>query len=297
MDSILEINDLTKRYDTFTLDGISMRLDEGFIMGLVGPNGAGKTTLIKLILSLLRKDSGKISIFGMDATDKEDHIKQQLGFVLDESSWYDDLRVREMAAVISPFYVDWNSTIFNDYLNRFGIFTDQRIGTLSKGMKMKFSLAVALSHNARLIIMDEPTSGLDPIIRDEVLDMLQEIIREGDRSILFSSHISSDVDKIADYITFINDGKIVFSESREFIKDTYHIIKGPLEYLDRDTSRFFVGIRKKQHTFSAITTRSNMVLKDFGRYLNSGKMIMEPASIDEIMLHTIKGENYDQPSV
>ena len=295
MPSVLELNNLTKRYDTFTLDSVNMSLEEGFIMGLVGQNGAGKTTIIKLILGLLKRDNGSIHIFGKDIDEDADEIKQQIGFVLDESDWYDSFTIREMVKIISTFYDNWDQTIFEKYLKSFNLEEASRIDSLSKGMKMKFSLAVALSHDAKLIIMDEPTSGLDPIIRDEVLEILQKIIADGGKSILFSSHISSDIDKIADYITFIHEGRIIFSKSREEIADTYRLVTGPIEYLDQDIARFFDAIRKKKRNFTAITTDSKKIEKEFASYFGDMSMVIERAGIDDIMLHLVKGEQYAYP--
>jgi len=292
MPSVLELNNLTKRYDTFILDSVNMSLEEGFIMGLVGQNGAGKTTIIKLILGLLKRDNGSIHIFGKDIDEDADEIKQQIGFVLDESDWYDSFTIREMVKIISTFYDNWDQTIFEKYLKSFNLEEASRIDSLSKGMKMKFSLAVALSHDAKLIIMDEPTSGLDPIIRDEVLEILQKIIADGGKSILFSSHISSDIDKIADYITFIHEGRIIFSKSREEIADTYRLVTGPIEYLDQDIARFFDAIRKKKRNFTAITTDSKKIEKEFASYFGDKSMVIERAGIDDIMLHLVKGEQY-----
>ena len=292
MPSVLELNNLTKRYDTFTLDSVNMSLEEGFIMGLVGQNGAGKTTIIKLILGLLKRDNGSIHIFGKDIDEDADEIKQQIGFVLDESDWYDSFTIREMVKIISTFYDNWDQTIFEKYLKSFNLEEASRIDSLSKGMKMKFSLAVALSHDAKLIIMDEPTSGLDPIIRDEVLEILQKIIADGGKSILFSSHISSDIDKIADYITFIHEGRIIFSKSREEIADTYRLVTGPIEYLDQDIARFFDAIRKKKRNFTAITTDFKKIEKEFASYFGDKSMVIERAGIDDIMLHLVKGEQY-----
>jgi ABC-2 type transport system ATP-binding protein len=292
MASVLELNNLTKRYGAFTLDSVNMSLEEGFIMGLVGPNGAGKSTMIKLILGLMKPNNGSICIFGKDIDTAANEIKQQIGFVLDESDWYGSFTIREMVSIVSAFYDNWDQNLFEKYLRSFDLYEASRIDSLSKGMKMKFSLAVALSHDARLIIMDEPTSGLDPIVRDDLLEILQKIIADGGRSILFSSHISSDIDKIADYITCIHEGKIIFSTSREELSDTYRLVTGPLEYLNPDTVRSFDAIRKKKRNFSAITTDPLRIEKECASYLGDGRMVMERAGIDDIMLHLVKGEHY-----
>lgn len=294
---ILDIHDVSKRYGDFLLDGVTLRLEEGFIMGLVGPNGAGKTTLIKLILNLIHRDSGSIKIFGEEITSREMEIKQKIGFVLDGPHWYEMMTIGEMVKILSPFYHAWDEKLFADYLHRFGIKAEHKIETLSKGMKMKFSLAVALSHNARLIIMDEPTSGLDPLVRAEVLEILQQLIADENRSILFSSHISTDVEKIADYITFINDGKVVFSDSKENINDKFTLVKGPLGLLDGDTSRCFDSMVKKNTHFTALCTRSEELESRFGSYIKDGNVTVQRAGIDDIMLLMVKGEKHAEPCV
>ena len=295
MPQVLEIKNLTKRFERFALEDVTLTLEEGFIMGLVGPNGAGKTSLIKLILGLLQKDSGTIRVLGMDPAGKERQIKQKIGFVFDEPGWPETLRIRETAGFVSPFYDEWNSKVFDEYLARFGLDKEMRIETLSKGMKMKFSLAVALSHNARLIIMDEPTSGLDPIVRSELLEILQQLIAEENKSVLFSSHISTDVEKIADYITFINGGKVIFSESSEEISDRYRIVRGPAELIDGDTASVFDALIRRGKTFSAICTRTDVFERTFGELAAGGTVISERAGVDDIMLHMVKGEQHAQP--
>ena len=292
MASIFEIENLSKQYEHFLLDNVSMKLEEGFIMGLIGPNGAGKTTIIKLLLNLIHRDSGKISIFGNDIAENDLELKQKIGFVLDDSGWYENFRIKEMVKIISPFYREWDSRLFNDHLRNFELKPEYKIEDLSKGMKMKFSLAVALSHNARFIIMDEPTSGLDPIVRSEVLEILQQQIAEENKSVLFSSHISTDVEKIADYITFINNGRIVFSESKEEITERFRLVKGPLELLDRDTASCFESVRQQQTHFTALCINQKELNHNFSDYISSGSMVVEKAGIDDIMLHTVKGEKY-----
>lgn len=294
---ILETHGVTKRYGDFLLDGVSLRLEEGFIMGLVGPNGAGKTTLIKLILNLIHRDSGSIRIFGEEITSKEIEIKQKIGFVLDGPNWYEMMTISEMVKIISPFYHAWDEKLFVDYLHRFGIKAEHKIETLSRGMKMKFSLAVALSHDAQLIIMDEPTSGLDPLVRSEVLEILQQLMTDENRSILFSSHISTDVEKIADYITFINDGRLVFSDSKENIDDRFTLVKGPPALLDGDTSRCFDFIVKKNTHFTALCTHSEELKTRFGGYISKGKVTIQRAGIDDIMLLMVKGEKHAESCV
>lgn len=284
MENILEINNLKKEYGKFVLDDISFNLKRGYIMGFIGPNGAGKSTTIKLIMNLIKKNSGEIKIFGLDNIKNEKDVKDRIGFVYDECYFYDELNLDEMKRVIAPFYSRWDDNAYNRYLNAFNLDSKKKIKQLSKGMKMKYALAMALSHNPELIIMDEPTSGLDPVFRSEILDILYELIQDEKKSVFFSTHITTDLEKIADYITFINNGKIVFSKTKDEILESYGVIKGGKEVLNSDTKKLFVGIRENNYGFEALTDDINGVrgaLKD--------KVIIEKPSLDDIMVYTIKG--------
>jgi ABC-2 type transport system ATP-binding protein len=210
MNEILEVRNLTKNYLGFSLNNISFTLEKGYIMGFIGPNGAGKTTTIRLIMNLIRRDSGEIRVFGLDNIKDELEVKERIGFVYDENHFYNELSVLEMKKIIAPFYSRWDDSVFKDYLDRFELSPRKKIKDLSRGMKMKFSLVISLSHHADLLLLDEPTSGLDPIFRSELLDILAEIIQDENKSIFLSTHLTADLDKIADYITFINLGELVF---------------------------------------------------------------------------------------
>lgn len=285
MTNIIEIENLRKEYQDFTLDDISFALPRGYIMGLIGPNGAGKSTIIKLIMNLVKKDGGKINIFGLDNLKHEVEIKQRIGFVYDENHFYEDLTVEQMKKVIAPFYRYWDEKGFQDYLKRFDLNPQKKIKELSKGMKTKFSLAVALSHGAELIIMDEPTSGLDPIFRNEILEILADLLQDENKGVIFSTHITSDLDKIADYITFINKGKMVFSKTKDEILDNYAIIKGSKELVDRDTKLEFIGIRENKYGFEALTDNVQRIKRIFDKDL-----IIEKATLEDIMLFTVRGD-------
>lgn len=199
MENILELNGVTKRYGDFSLQ-VDLSLKRGYIMGFLGPNGAGKSTTIRLIMGLVRKDGGRIRLFGLDLDTHEREIKERIGFVFDQNYFYEELTAEEMKNTIRPFYSRWDESLFRKYAKQFDLPLNKPIKQLSKGMKTKFSLAVALSHDAELLIMDEPTSGLDPLIRSEILDILQEIIQDENKSVFFSTHITSDLDQIADFI-------------------------------------------------------------------------------------------------
>jgi ABC-2 type transport system ATP-binding protein len=253
MDNILEIKNLKKSYKDFTLDNLTFNVERGTVMGFIGPNGAGKSTTIKLIMNLIKKDSGDINVFGLDNSKHNKEIKQKIGFVYDENYFYEELNIMEMKNILSPFYKSWNDTLFEKYIKEFELPKKSKIKNLSKGMKTKFSLALALCHNAELIIMDEPTSGLDPVFRRELLDILYNIIQDENVSIFFSTHITTDLEKIADYITFINKGKLVFTQTKDEIVENYGLIKGSKDLLDNDTRREFVSIKETNFGFEALT--------------------------------------------
>ena len=229
---MLRVENLSKKFDNFELNNISFNLEEGFIMGLMGPNGSGKTTLIKLIMGLLQPDEGKIYFKGKNISENPREFKENIGFVYDNLYFYENLKVRDFMSVVSGFYKNFNKNKFENYLLKFNINKNLRIRNLSKGQSIKLMLAKALSHDAKLLILDEPTSGLDPIFRKEMIHILQEELENGDKSVIISTHIIQDLSRAADYITFINNGELVFSEEKDKISENYKVIKGSKEELD-----------------------------------------------------------------
>ncbi len=229
---MLRVENLSKKFDNFELNNISFNLEEGFIMGLMGPNGSGKTTLIKLIMGLLQPDEGKIYFKGKEISKNPREFKENIGFVYDNLYFYEHLKVKDFMNIISGFYKNFHKDKFENYLLKFNINKDLRIRNLSKGQSIKLMLAKALSHDAKLLILDEPTSGLDPIFRKEMIHILQEELESGDKSVIISTHIIQDLSRAADYITFINNGELVFSEDKEKISEDYKVIKGSKEKLD-----------------------------------------------------------------
>lgn len=284
MNAILELNNVTKEYKDFSLNNVSFKLERGYIMGFIGPNGAGKTTTIKLIMNLIKKQSGEIKIFGLDNIKSEKEVKQRIGFVYDENYFYEDLTLREIRRIIAPFYRGWDDKLFKNYLKEFDLDEKKKMKALSKGMKMKFALAAALSHGAELIIMDEPTSGLDPVFRSEILDILHYLIQDENKSIFFSTHITTDLEKIADYITFINKGNIVFSKNKDDILENYAMVKGEKSLLDSDTRKDFVTVRENAFGFEALTNNAEKVKRLF-----RDKVLIERASLEDIMVYTVRG--------
>ncbi|OMF36695.1 ABC transporter ATP-binding protein [Paenibacillus sp. FSL H8-0548] len=228
----LDIKNLNKKYEHFQLKNVSFQLEKGYIMGFIGANGAGKTTTIKSILNLIRMDSGEIQILGRNMTEHEVQLKQEIGFAFGDINFYTRSKIKTLTNMIKRFYSNWDDKTYYKYLKKFNLIEDKKIAELSTGMKVKYSLALALSHGAKLLILDEPTSGLDPIARDNLLDIFQELVQDGEISILFSSHITSDLEKCADYITYIHNGQIINSAEKEEFIDTYRLLNGKKEQLD-----------------------------------------------------------------
>lgn len=284
MNSILEVKSLRKEYKEFTLKDISFNLERGYIMGFIGPNGAGKSTTIKLIMNLIRKKSGIINIFGKDNILREKEVKEKIGFVYDENYFYEEITLEEMKRIIAPFYKQWDNKTYDKYINEFNLPPKKKIKELSKGMKMKYSLAIALSHDAELIIMDEPTSGLDPVFRSEMLDILYSIMQDENKGVFFSTHITTDLEKVADYITFINNGEIIFSRPKDFIMENYGLVKGGSELLDGDTKKEFIGFRENSFGFVGLTNNVERVKRLF-----KNNILIEKPSLDDILVYTVKG--------
>lgn len=278
MEYALNLENVTKEYRDFKLDNLNIALPKGCIMGFVGENGAGKTTAIKLILDLIKRDSGSITILGKDNRTEMDSIKENIGVVLDESSFPENLNAREINKILKRVYKTWDENKFFKLADKFSLAHDKSIKDYSRGMKMKLSIAVSLSHASKILILDEATSGLDPIIREEILDTFLDFIQDESNSIFVSSHIISDLEKICDYITFIHKGKLVFSEAKDDLLDKYGILKcSPEEFQDIDKS-IIKGIRRNRFGIEALVYKNNI----------SGKHIIDKASIEDIMVFMIK---------
>ncbi|HVJ48560.1 ABC transporter ATP-binding protein [Desulfitobacterium sp.] len=287
MENILEVNNLTKHFSGFSLNKISFSLPKGYIMGFIGPNGAGKSTTLKLLLNLLKKDGGEIKIFGLDSVRDQLAIKNRIGFVFDESFYYENLSIDEIIRVISPHYQRWDAQAFKRWMKTFQIHTRQKINEMSKGMKLKLSLAIALSHHAELLIMDEPTAGLDPIVRRDLLDILTGLLQDENMGIFFSTHIVSDLEKIADYITLINQGNIIFSENKDQVLEEFKLVKGEKELLTSAVRAFFIGIRENHFGFEGLLRNPGLLPPELKEHI-----LVERPTLEEIMLYTVKGEDH-----
>ena len=285
MSLALDVKDLTKQYKSFRLDHISFSLEEGCIMGFIGPNGAGKTTTIRAILNQIIRDTGEIRLWGKDNIEYETQLKNKIGVVLDEGHYYGHLPIRRMTNIIAPFYKTWNDRVYHRYLQDFGLDENKKISELSKGMRMKYGIALALSHEADLLIMDEPTSGLDPLIREELLDILHTMIQDERKSVFFSTHITSDLDKIADYIVLINEGRLILNEPKDELLEKCAVVKGGAELLTPSTEALFIGVKRSGYGFEALTRDRSAVRRAFG-----DKIVFEKPTVEDIMLfYTRKG--------
>jgi ABC-type multidrug transport system, ATPase component len=285
--TVLEINKLCKDYLDFSLRNVSFSLPMGSIMGFVGQNGAGKTTTIRLILNMINRENGEIKIFGLDNVQDEQKIKQDIAVVFDDTYFVESWKVSEVEKALKGFYNNWNSTLFNQYVKSFHLSANKKVKELSKGMKMKLMLAVAMSHKARLLILDEPTSGLDPVARDELLEILGKYIADGQKSILFSTHITSDLEKIADYITLIDQGSIFYTGTKDDLLKSFCIVRGGPHDLTDSLKEKIIGLTTNIAGFAGLLPTSEM------KHLAS-EVVTETPSIDEILVSISKGgRNHD----
>lgn len=282
MNDALIISGLTKTYKDFMLNGVSFSVPCGSIVGLIGENGAGKSTTINAVLGLIQKEAGSICVLGKEQLDNE--IKEQIGVVFDGNNYPEIFSTRKLNRVMKNVYHSWEELTFLNLLKKFSLPTDKPIKQFSKGMKMKLAIAVALSHNSKLLILDEATSGLDPVIRDDILDILLDFAQDETHSILISSHITTDLEKIADYIVFIHEGQVVFSKPKDELIEQYGIIKcGAAQFEALDKSDIIV-YRKMDYEWQVLVADRAAMKKKYP------KALIDSASIDEIMLLYVKGE-------
>lgn len=279
MGNAIELEGLTKRYKSFTLDHISLTLPAGCILGFIGENGAGKSTTIKAMLGLIRPDSGTIRLLGKEPQ-KDRSVMEEVGVVLDSGFFPPGMTARQVGNMLRELYKKWDSQKYRELTERFELPEKTRVKDYSRGMTMKLSLAAALSHRPRLLILDEATSGLDPIVRDDILDLLLEYIQDDKNSVFLSSHITGDLEKISDYVVFIHQGKIALSGEKDLLLDRYGLLKCGKEQLSQLDPRAIMGLRRNEFGVSALVEKYR---------LPSG-LLVEPATLDDIMLYTVKGE-------
>ncbi len=287
MEPILEVCGLSKTYPGFSLKDISFSLPEGCITGLIGRNGAGKTTILRAILGLMPADSGTVRFFSTESLETGARpgraVRERLGIVLDGGGFYGDFSLEEMKNLTAVAYPSWDEDEYRRYLDRFSLRSRQKIRTMSKGMQMQYALSLALSHHAEFLILDEPTSGLDPLIRAGILELLKEFMENGGRGVLFSTHITSDLDKIADLLILMDGGRLVFQEEKDLLLDRFRVVKGDPRDLNPAVEALLGGITQTAFGFTAVTKqpdRLRALLPD---------CLLERPSIEDIMLHYLKG--------
>ena len=281
MDNNILVQNLCKQFEDFSMDNVSFKVPKGRIVGFIGENGAGKSTTINLILNELSKDSGQIQVFGIDHTIPT--VKENIGVVFDECNFHDVFTAADIEKILKRVYKTWDSNLFSQYLKKFKIPTKKTIGTFSKGMKMKLSIICAMAHRPKLLILDEATTGLDPVVRDEVLDLFWEFIQDEDCSIFFSSHITSDIQKIADYVILIHQGKIIFEEQKDNLVYNYGVEKCGKEKFAQFSSDDYIIHRTTNMSVECLVHDKEAFKQ---KYKN---IIVDNATLEDIMLFYVKG--------
>lgn len=285
MENIIEIKNLKKKYDDkFELGEIDITIPKGVIVGLIGENGAGKTTLIKLMLNIIKSDNGEIKIFGKDNKRKEKEIKEDIGVVLDNIFFPELLNAKDINNSMKDIYKNWDSKLYFSYLKEFDLPDNKSLKSMSKGMRKKLEIATALAHKPKLLILDEPTSGLDPVIRNEVLDIFQKFIEDEEHGVLLSTHITSDLEHIADEIIFIDKGKKVLQKSRDEIIDNYGILKCDIDYFSNIDKKDIITYKKTKYAYEILVDDKEKTSKKYP------SCVIEKITLEDLMVLVIKGE-------
>lgn len=290
MDNVLEVRDLRKKYARFELQDVSFTIPEGCIAGFVGNNGAGKTTTIRAILNLIHKDGGQVNILGMDMNEKrerEQEIKNRIGVVTDNGGFYGMFTLKETAALFASLYKSWDDSVYKDWIRKFNLNEKQKIQELSRGMKVKFSLALAMSHHAEFLVMDEPSSGLDLITRAQILESLREYMEREGRGVFFSTHIATDIEKVADIVILIDKGRIVFQKEKDILMEEYRIAKGDMRDLSREAEELFISLQKTKYGFTGVTDR----MEDMRRLVPDA--LFEKPDMEEILMACMGKESME----
>lgn len=292
MEDSLKITNLCKDYPKFKLDNVSFNVPKGSITGFIGRNGAGKTTTLKAIMNLIHYEKGEVLVLGQNMkSDNEFNLKQDIAFSLGEINYYMNKTIKIMTKVTSKFYKNFSYDKFNKLCERFSLDVNKKLEQLSNGMKVKYSLALALSHDAKLLILDEPTSGLDPISRDEILELFLSLVKNGERSILFSTHITSDLDKCANNIVYINNGQVKFTGTKDNFIDSYFVVKGPLNVLNDELKNIMLS--HKEH----VSEFEGLIHKDDKEKIKNSEIKIIVPTLEDVMVYLERGKNYEEFSI
>lgn len=287
-ESVLKVIGLNKKFDKFSLKDINFNIPRGYIMGFVGQNGAGKSTTIKCIMNLIEYDGGNIHVMGLDSRTHSMEVRNRIGYVSEDPYFYEGMTVNWTGEFVGSFYSNWDKKYFVELLHTFKIDKNKKISELSKGMKMKLSLALAMAHRPEFLILDEPTSGLDPVVRSELLEIFLDIIQNENCSIFFSSHITSDIEKVADFVTIIDDGRIILSDEKDNILNNWKLIKAENSFYNDKINNKLIGVKKGDFGFSGITDCIDGFLSEFRRIYPQGGFKVEKITLDELLVRFVK---------
>lgn len=283
--NVVELKDVTKDYGDFKLDQVSFTVPEGSVCGFIGQNGAGKTTTIKLMLDVIKADQGEIRLFDENIEKDSARLREDIGVVFDEMGFHEFMTGRDINIMMKNIYKNWDEEMFFDYLKRFSLPSRKQCGDFSRGMRMKLQIAVALSHHAKLLIMDEPTSGLDPIVRNEMLQIFREFVIEEDHTILLSSHITGDLEKLADEVVFINAGKIVLAGNKDDILEKHGLLKCKKSELEKISAPLIVNVQPGTFGVEVLVNNRKACEKLYPQ------MVIEPATLEDIMLFYVNKDS------
>ena len=279
--NVIELENVTKDYGDFKLDNVSFTVPEGSVCGFIGQNGAGKTTTINLILDVIKRDSGEIRVFGESIDKNSAALREDIGVVFDEMGFHEFMTAKDINIMMKHIYKNWDSEMFFNYLKEFSLPSKKKCGSFSRGMRMKLQIAVALSHHAKLLIMDEPTSGLDPIVRNEMINIFRDFVVEEDHTILLSSHITGDLEKLADEVVFIDKGKIVLAGNKDELLEKHGILKCKKEELEKVSTSLIVSTEMSSFGAEALVNDRRAAAKLYP------DMVIEPAALEQIMIYYV----------
>ena len=280
----IEIRNLSKNLDNFTLNIDKLDIKKGFITGFIGPNGSGKTTTIKLIMNMLKKDNGTVKIFDKEYKVDDISIKEMIGYVGDIPGYMKEVKFKEIKKSIAPFYKNWDENLYNHYLKKFDINENKVYKESSKGQQKKFELIITLAHHPKLIIMDEPTANLDPLVRNEFMEVLQEHIAKDGVTVFYSTHITSDLDRVGDYLVFIYKGKIILNNDKESILESHRIIRGSKELLGEETKKYLISYNENSFGFDGLTANYKEAFEVFGQ-----EVVYDKVNLEDILMYYTRG--------